>query len=96
MPQSTDEPQVTALNEIASSRTTRPVRAFLIRVTTGPDAGKSFTLDSNQEGRILVGQSPACTVLLADATVSRRRRDKAGPRGLQERPDRTDRSENRG
>src|SRR6266498_295244 len=37
-----------------------------------PDAGKAFVIDSNREGRILVGQSPACGVRLADPTVSRR------------------------
>jgi DNA-binding NtrC family response regulator len=71
-PQSSDDLQVTALNEIASVTAGRPVRSFAVRVTTGPDTGKSFTIDANQAGRILVGQSPACAVRLADPTVSRR------------------------
>jgi DNA-binding NtrC family response regulator len=70
--QPTDDPQVTALNEIAGAAGSRPVRSFEVRVTTGPDAGKTFVIDSNREGRILVGQSPACFVRLDDATVSRR------------------------
>jgi DNA-binding NtrC family response regulator len=67
-----DDPQVTALNEVAGVSTDRSVRTFDIRVTSGPDAGKTFTVDSNRDGRILVGQSPACGVKLADPAVSRR------------------------
>src|SRR5690349_4774067 len=71
-PQSSDDPQVTALNQVAGVAAQRAVRSFEVRVTAGPDAGKTFTIDSNREGRILVGQSPACAVRLADPTVSRR------------------------
>src|SRR6266545_315599 len=70
--QSSEDPQVTALNEVAGAAPRRPVRCFDLRVTSGPDAGKAFVIDSNREGRILVGQSPACGVRLADPTVSRR------------------------
>ncbi len=41
-------------------------------VIEGPDAGKTFDLDSSAPSRILVGTSPACHVRLTDPTVSRR------------------------
>src|SRR5690349_1511190 len=72
MPPPTEDREVTALNQVASVATTVRSRSFEIRVTAGPDIGKSFTVDSNREGRVLVGQSPACGVRLADPTVSRR------------------------
>jgi DNA-binding NtrC family response regulator len=50
----------------------RAVRTFVARVVTGPDTGKSFAVDAAGGGRVLVGQSPACGVLLTDRTVSRR------------------------
>jgi two-component system response regulator HydG len=71
-PPTHEEPQVTALNQIAGVAQSRPVRSFDVRVTAGPDVGKTFTIDSNRDGRILVGQSPACGVRLSDPTVSRR------------------------
>jgi DNA-binding NtrC family response regulator len=66
-----DPPQVTQLNAV-NAVTSHSVRPFDIKVSTGPDAGKTFTIDSHREGRILVGQSPACAVKLADPAVSRR------------------------
>src|SRR5437868_2306999 len=66
-----EDPQVTELNAV-SAVTSHSVRPFDIKVSTGPDAGKTFTVDSHREGRILVGQSPACAVKLADPAVSRR------------------------
>jgi pSer/pThr/pTyr-binding forkhead associated (FHA) protein len=69
---STDDPLVTELNALAGVATDRTVRPFDIRVIGGPDAGKTFSIDSNREGRILVGQSPACAVRLADPAASRR------------------------
>src|SRR5438477_12932246 len=66
-----EDPQVTELNPV-SAVASHSVRPFDIRVTSGPDQGKTFTIDSNREGRILVGQSPACSVRLADPSVSRR------------------------
>jgi len=68
----TEDREVTALNQVASVATAVRSRSFEIRVTAGPDVGKTFTVDSNREGRVLVGQSPACGVKLADTTVSRR------------------------
>jgi DNA-binding NtrC family response regulator len=67
-----DDPQVTALNPVAAVATDRSVRPFDIRVTMGPDEGKTFALASSGEGRTLVGQSPACAVKLGDPAVSRR------------------------
>jgi two-component system, NtrC family, response regulator HydG len=46
--------------------------AFSLRVMTGPDAGKSFAIDPDAPSRALLGQSPACTIQLADRQVSRR------------------------
>jgi DNA-binding NtrC family response regulator len=48
------------------------VETFVLTVSAGPEAGRSFTLDGRVPGRVLVGQSPACTVRLNDAKVSRR------------------------
>jgi hypothetical protein len=45
---------------------------FALTVTSGPDRGKSLTLDGSQALRVLIGQSPACDVRLTDREVSRR------------------------
>ena len=45
---------------------------FRLIVVEGPDAGQSFSLDGSQPSRVLVGQSLACAIRLADRTVSRR------------------------
>jgi transcriptional regulator with GAF, ATPase, and Fis domain len=50
--------------------TTAP--AFELAVLEGPDAGTRFSLDASGPARVLVGQSPACTVRLSDRRVSRR------------------------
>jgi DNA-binding NtrC family response regulator len=71
-PQPKDDAEVTALNELTGLTTERPVHTFALQVMSGPDAGKSFVIDSNREGRVLIGQSPACGVRLVDPTVSRR------------------------
>lgn len=55
----------------ASVAVPRPIRIFMLTATSGPDAGKS-SIDVSRGGRILLGQSPACTVRLEDHTVSRR------------------------
>jgi two-component system response regulator HydG len=49
-----------------------PSEAFVLIVIEGPDAGKSFLLDGSQPSRVLVGQSPVCTVRLSDREISRR------------------------
>jgi DNA-binding NtrC family response regulator len=48
------------------------LRSFVLRVVSGPDAGKVFAVEASSSGRVLVGQSPACAVRLEDRTVSRR------------------------
>jgi DNA-binding NtrC family response regulator len=45
---------------------------FTFTVTDGPDRGLRFVIDGSQAGRILVGQSPACSFRLTDREVSRR------------------------
>src|SRR5262245_34992280 len=46
--------------------------AFLLTVTSGPDAGKELTVDWSQGSRILVGRGPACALSLSDPEVARR------------------------
>jgi DNA-binding NtrC family response regulator len=45
---------------------------YLLAVVEGPDAGRSFTLDSSSPSRVFLGTSPACTLRLTDPQVSRR------------------------
>jgi transcriptional regulator with GAF, ATPase, and Fis domain len=45
---------------------------YALVVVEGPDAGKTFVLDGRLPPRVLLGQGPACELLLADAEVSRR------------------------
>jgi DNA-binding NtrC family response regulator len=45
---------------------------FSLLVIEGPDLGKSFTIAPGQPSRVLVGQSPACSLRLGDRLVSRR------------------------
>jgi two-component system, NtrC family, response regulator HydG len=47
-------------------------RAYTLSIVEGPDAGASLTLTEQDCSRILVGQSDACDVKLADANASRR------------------------
>jgi two-component system response regulator HydG len=44
------------------------IATFVLTVVAGPDAGRTFPVD----GRVLVGQGPACEVRLGDPHVSRR------------------------
>ena len=39
----------------------RTLRSFLLRVVAGPDVGKTLAIDPTR-GRVLLGQSPACTL----------------------------------
>jgi DNA-binding NtrC family response regulator len=48
-----------------------PSGSFVVAATTGPSAGASVTLDAATPS-LLVGQSPACALRLADRLVSRR------------------------
>jgi DNA-binding NtrC family response regulator len=49
-----------------------PDAIFVLTATSGPDRGKTFTLDGTQPSRVLVGQSPVCDLRLNDPEVSRR------------------------
>lgn len=46
--------------------------AFVLRVIDGPDGGVTATVDESQPAPVLVGQSPSCSLRLADRQVSRR------------------------
>jgi DNA-binding NtrC family response regulator len=67
-----DAGQATAVRAVDATAPAAPVRAFVLRAVSGPDAGKTFAVDTAEGGRVLVGQSPACAVRLDDRTVSRR------------------------
>ena len=59
------------------------VPTFVLTVAQGPDRGARFSLTGAEPGRILVGQSDACTVRLTDPAVSRRHAAlELTPRGL--------------
>jgi len=64
-----DEGVETVVSVTSSSN--RP-RVFVLVAVSGPDAGKSFTIDVGRTGRVFLGKSPACTLQLEDQTVSRR------------------------
>ncbi len=67
-----DEGVATSVTTTAAAAP-RPPRTFVLTAVNGPDAGKTFEIDvSRGGGRVLLGQSPACTVRLEDVTVSRR------------------------
>ena len=62
--------------EISTLRRTRftrpqPGATFVLAVVDGPDAGLIVPLDASGP-RILIGQSPVCTIRLSDPEVSRR------------------------
>lgn len=52
--------------------TSAPSVGFVIRVTSGPDQGKTTTVDASQPAPVLVGQSASCGLVLGDRMVSRR------------------------
>jgi DNA-binding NtrC family response regulator len=49
-----------------------PNGAFVLVVTEGPDAGRTFRLDDSLPPRVLLGQSDSCELRLTDPSVSRR------------------------
>jgi two-component system response regulator HydG len=68
-----DDGQATVISPAgASPSAERSLHSFVLRVVAGPDAGKSLTVDPTETGRVLLGQSPACTLRLDDRAVSRR------------------------
>jgi DNA-binding NtrC family response regulator len=52
--------------------TEAPEAAFTLTIATGPDAGRTLTVDGTSPSRTLLGQSPACELRLTDREVSRR------------------------
>ena len=48
------------------------VATFVVRVESGPAAGKTLLLDGDHPTPVLVGEGPACELRLADRLVSRR------------------------
>ncbi len=67
-----DAGQATAVSAAAAVHPAGSLRSFVLRVMSGPDSGKSFPVDAHSGERVLVGQSAACAVRLADPSVSRR------------------------
>jgi DNA-binding NtrC family response regulator len=49
-----------------------PRAAFELTVVEGPSSGQRFTFDGSEPGPVLLGQSEACGIRLADREVSRR------------------------
>ncbi len=45
---------------------------FILRVSDGPDKGKTFVLDATTPQRMLAGTSASCQICLTDPSVSRR------------------------
>ncbi len=63
---------LTATQVSASPDLEAAPRSFTLVVASGPDKGKSFSIDPDAPVRSLIGQSPACVVRLTDKAVSRR------------------------
>ena len=58
--------------ETAGRRSDGPAPLFVVRVTKGPDTGKSLVLDWNATPEVRVGKSAASELCLSDPRVSRR------------------------
>src|SRR5688572_26242364 len=77
--------KVPPLSTVRRPRPTAPEgtpASFVLAVVEGPDAGAAFTIDATGPTRVLVGQSPACMIKLADAQVSRRHASLAAGDGV--------------
>jgi DNA-binding NtrC family response regulator len=63
-----------ATTTVERPRLTRLIssNAFRLVVGTGPEQGKSLSIDARRVSRALVGQSATCELLLSDKLVSRR------------------------
>ncbi len=66
-----DEEIETELERSANVSVAVPT-AYRLVVVEGPDTGKSLELDGSEPARVLIGQSPACSLRLQDRLVSRR------------------------
>ncbi len=64
-----DESQIATLLQAAA---TMPHGTYELVVLDGADAGKRIRLDGSQPGRLSIGTSPSCALVLADREVSRR------------------------
>jgi hypothetical protein len=51
---------------------TLPRTSFILRVISGPDAGKALVLDPTSPPHAVVGQASSCAIQLSDPHVSRR------------------------
>jgi DNA-binding NtrC family response regulator len=63
------------LENLSTALRPRPSGAggtFILTVAEGVDQGKSFALDESNPSSVLLGQSEACEIRLADRSVSRR------------------------
>jgi hypothetical protein len=49
-----------------------PRTSFILRVISGPDAGKSLVLDPSSPPHAVLGQASSCAIQLSDPHVSRR------------------------
>ncbi len=69
-----DDGQATVISPVdVSAMADRPLRSFVLRVVAGPDNGKTLRPSTRRRGgRVLLGQSPACTLRLDDRAASRR------------------------
>lgn len=70
------KPQQPSERELETLEQPRPlpptVALFTLEVMEGPDKGKTFKVDPDAAGPVLIGQSPSCAVPLTDRSVSRR------------------------
>src|SRR5688572_28218897 len=66
-----DEPSVSDTQQVTIDADSAGHSAFVLIVGQGTSRGATLRLDGN-EGAILVGNSPVCTLRLEDAHVSRR------------------------
>jgi DNA-binding NtrC family response regulator len=66
----TDETRTAIRRSLPPEVDASPV--FVVTVEAGVDRGASARIEANQAARLLVGQSPACTLQLHDPHVSRR------------------------
>jgi hypothetical protein len=49
------------------------IPTFALTIVDGPGQGQRFALSGAEPGRVLLGQSDACTIRLTDPTVAMRR-----------------------
>jgi transcriptional regulator of aromatic amino acid metabolism len=67
-----DDEDVSTIAQIPYAPSPVPDASWLLAATLGPDLRARVTIDGTQPSRVLVGQSPACDVRVADPAMSRR------------------------